>query len=108
VLYVAAIYSAGVTQGLMWRAFDQTGRLVYPDFVETVVRLLPMYWVRALGGTLYIAGMFLLGWNILMTWRRRPATYAEPVVVAPPLSRRPADDTDHVRPPVPVPAGAMP
>ena len=38
-LYVVAIYSAGVTQGLMWRAFDETGRLAYPDFVETVVRL---------------------------------------------------------------------
>jgi len=41
-----AIYAAGVTQGLMWRAFDTTGRLAYPDFVETVVRILPMYWVK--------------------------------------------------------------
>ena len=45
-LYVVAIYAAGVTQGLMWRAFDSTGRLAYPDFIETVVRILPMYWVR--------------------------------------------------------------
>ena len=37
-LYVVAIYSAGVTQGLMWRAFDETGRLQYPDFIETVMR----------------------------------------------------------------------
>ena len=107
VLYVAAIYSAGVTQGLMWRAFDQTGRLAYPDFVETVVRLLPMYWVRAVGGMLYISGMLLLGWNILMTWRRRPAVYAEPVVMAPPLSRPAAADSGHATTPVPAPAGAM-
>ena len=55
-LYVVAIYSAGVTQGLMWRAFDETGRLAYPDFVETVMKLMPMYWMRAAGGTLYIVG----------------------------------------------------
>ena len=40
-LYIVAMYVAGVTQGLMWRAFDTTGRLAYPDFVETVVRILP-------------------------------------------------------------------
>ena len=40
-LYVTAIYSAGLTQGLMWRAFDETGRLQFPDFVETVVKLTP-------------------------------------------------------------------
>lgn len=86
-LYVVAIYSAGVTQGLMWRAFDSTGRLAYPDFVETVVRLLPMYWLRVLGGLMYIVGMLLFGWNIIMTWRRRPAAYEVPVITAPALSR---------------------
>src|ERR1039458_2645037 len=86
-LYVVAIYSAGVTQGLMWRAFDETGRLGYPDFIETVVKLLPMWWMRAAGGGLYIVGMLLFGWNILMTWRRRPAVYGVPVVQAAPLAR---------------------
>jgi cytochrome c oxidase cbb3-type subunit I/II len=100
-LYVAAIYSAGITQGLMWRAFDETGRLAYPDFVETVVRLLPMYWVRVAGGTLYITGMLILGYNILMTWRARPRTYEEPVITAPPLTRA------YVEPhPAPVAGGA--
>lgn len=87
VLYVVAIYSAGATQGLMWRAFDSTGRLAYPDFVETVVRLIPMYWMRVVGGCFYIIGMFIFGWNVLMTWRRRPAVYEELVVEAAPLSR---------------------
>ena len=87
-LYVVAIYSAGVTQGLMWRAFDSTGRLAYPDFIETVLKLMPMYWMRAVGGTLYIIGMLIFGWNILMTWRSRPAEYEEPVIQAAPL--RPA------------------
>jgi cytochrome c oxidase cbb3-type subunit I/II len=85
-LYIVAIYAAGLTQGLMWRAFDETGRLAYPDFVETTVRLIPMYWVRVLGGSLYIVGMILCGVNTLMTWRRRPARYAEPVHEAPALA----------------------
>src|SRR3970282_1949511 len=55
-LYVVAIYSAGVTQGLMWRAFDETGRLMYHDLVETVLKLMPMYWLRAAGGTRRLAG----------------------------------------------------
>ena len=90
-LYVVAIYSAGVTQGLMWRAFDQTGRLAYPDFIETVVKLFPMWWMRAIGGGFYIVGMLLFGWNILMTWRNRPAVYDVPVIQAPPLARQYAE-----------------
>jgi cytochrome c oxidase cbb3-type subunit I/II len=86
ILYAAAIYTAGLTQGLMWRAFDETGRLMYPDFVETTMRLMPMYLLRAAGGALYIAGMVLLGWNILRTWRTRPAAYEEAAVQAPPLA----------------------
>jgi cytochrome c oxidase cbb3-type subunit I/II len=84
-LYIVAIYAAGVTQGLMWRAFDATGRLSYPDFVETVVRLLPMYWVRVVGGSLFVAGMVLGLVNIVMTWSTRPAKYEEPSDEAAPL-----------------------
>jgi cytochrome c oxidase cbb3-type subunit I/II len=88
-LYIVAIYTAGVTQGLMWRAFDETGRLAYPDFVETVVRILPMYWVRALGGSLFVTGVILACVNLFMTWRTRPATYDEPVIEAPALEADP-------------------
>jgi len=73
----------------MWRAFDQTGRLQFPDFIETTMRLMPMYWGRAVGGTLYIVGMVLFGWNILKTWQSRPAKYDEPVIEAAPLSAQP-------------------
>lgn len=86
-LYVASIYSAGITQGLMWRAFDETGRLAYPDFVETVMQLMPMYWVRVAGGTLYIIGSLIFLYNIAMTWKARPKTYEEPQVSAPPLAK---------------------
>ena len=52
-LYIVAIYAAGLTQGLMWLAFDDEGYLKYGDFVETTVRLIPMYWVRVIGGGTY-------------------------------------------------------
>jgi cytochrome c oxidase cbb3-type subunit I/II len=84
--YIVAIYAAGVTQGLMWRAFDETGRLMYPDFIETVVRILPMYWVRVVGGSMYVTGVVLALVNLIMTWKSRPASYEEPVVRAARLS----------------------
>ena len=88
VLYVVAIYSAGVTQGLMWRAFDETGRLAYPDFVETVVKLIPMYWMRVVGGLFYLSGACLFCWNVFKTWANRPARYEVPIVEAAPLAPR--------------------
>jgi cytochrome c oxidase cbb3-type subunit I/II len=103
-LYIVSIYSAGVTQGLMWRAFDETGRLQYPDFVETVARLIPMYWTRVLGGTLYLTGVVMFAWNIWMTWRRRPAAYEIPVIQAPPLE--PKYVPERQRPGIDVPASA--
>ena len=85
-LYVVAIYGAGLTQGLMWRAFDDQGGLVYKDFLTTVTTLLPMYWVRVAGGTLYIGGALLCCWNVFLTWKQRPATYEVPTFEAPALS----------------------
>ena len=87
VLYVIAMWVAGLTQGLMWRAFDDTGHLQYPDFLQTVTRLAPMYYVRALGGGLYITGLGLCGYNLYKTWQARPATYAEIEVSVPPRIR---------------------
>ena len=94
-LYIVAIYTAGVTQGLMWRAFDDTGRLAYPDFVETVVKLMPMYWVRLLGGVMYFSGALLAAVNFYKTWANRPATYEDPVYEAPALVPDPALETAH-------------
>ncbi|MHC4948627.1 MAG: cytochrome-c oxidase, cbb3-type subunit I, partial [Planctomycetota bacterium] len=94
-LYVVPIYFAGITQGLMWRAFDERGLLEYPDFVETVIRLMPFYWLRVVGGLLYIAGAVLCLVNLVQTWRKRPATYDEPVHQAPALA------PGYVEPPAP-------
>jgi len=86
-LYIVAIYAAGLTQGLMWLAFDDEGYLKYGDFVETTLRLIPMYWVRVIGGLAYLSGVILMGVNFFMTWKNRPATYDVPVHEAPALSK---------------------
>ncbi len=85
-MYVIPIYAGGITQGLMWRAFDESGKLQFPDFVETVTQLMPFYWLRALGGVLFILGMLMLILNALMTWLARPRTYDVPVQSAPALT----------------------
>ncbi|MGB0953630.1 MAG: cytochrome-c oxidase, cbb3-type subunit I [Planctomycetota bacterium] len=85
VLYIVAIYAAGLTQGLMWRAFTAEGILEYPDFLETVTKLIPMYWIRVGGGALYLVGAVLGLVNLVLTWKNRPATYEVPVYEAPAL-----------------------
>ncbi len=86
-LYVISIYTAGITQGLMWRAFDESGQLMYPEFIETVTRLIPFYWIRAVGGTLFLLSACLGGYNLVMTWMARPKKYEVPVHEAPALSK---------------------
>jgi cytochrome c oxidase cbb3-type subunit I/II len=85
-MYILPIYAAGITQGLMWRAMDETGRLVYPDFVETVQAIVPLWWVRVIGGVMFVAGMLMLVLNYFMTWRSRPSVYHDPVYSALPLT----------------------
>ena len=92
VLYILAIYAAGVTQGLMWRAFDESGRLSYPGFIETVTVLIPMYWIRAFGGSLYLLGAIIGLYNFIQTWRSRPEKYEEVVHYAAPLSKGKVQD----------------
>ncbi len=50
ILYQVSMWVAGITQWGMWRAFESDGRLVYPDFIETVIAIVPLYWVRLVGG----------------------------------------------------------
>lgn len=84
--YVLAMYTSGVTQGLMWRAFDDAGRLMYPDFMETVIQVIPMYWVRLIGGTMYLAGVVLMMVNVFMTVRSAPKALPDPAVAIPRLT----------------------
>jgi len=66
VLYIAAMWIAGVMQGLMWRSINPDGTLTY-TFVESVKATFPFYLVRVIGGVLYLSGMLLMAWNFWMT-----------------------------------------
>ena len=66
VLYIAAMWIAGVMQGLMWRAVNPDGTLVY-TFVESVKATWPFYVIRLAGGLLYLGGMCVMAWNVAKT-----------------------------------------
>ncbi len=66
VLYIAAMWIAGVMQGLMWRAMNDDGTLTY-TFVEGVKATYPYYVIRVIGGALYLFGMLVMLWNVIMT-----------------------------------------
>jgi cytochrome c oxidase cbb3-type subunit I len=66
VLYIAAMWIAGVMQGLMWRATEPDGTLTY-SFVESVKATYPFYAIRLLGGALYLFGICLMGYNVFKT-----------------------------------------
>lgn len=69
-LYVVSMLVAGITQSLMWRAMDSTGKLIYPNFIETVVKIVPMYWVRGIGGTLVLTSFFIMIYNFYKTAKK--------------------------------------
>ncbi len=75
-LYYISMWAAGITQGLMLRGITADGRLQYPDFVETVTRIIPLYWVRLVGGLLFFIGFVIMVYNLYKTIKQ-PAT--EPI-----------------------------
>ena len=66
VLYIAAMWIAGVMQGLMWRAVNADGTLTY-SFIESVERSYPFHYVRLLGGAMFLTGMLIMLYNTLKT-----------------------------------------
>jgi cytochrome c oxidase cbb3-type subunit I/II len=67
VMYVSSMYWAGLTQSLMWKQFTPLGVLQYPNFLETVLQIVPMYIIRSVAGLIYLSGVFLLIYNLIMT-----------------------------------------
>jgi cytochrome c oxidase cbb3-type subunit 1 len=67
-LYITAMWVSGITQGLMWRAYDHLGFLQY-SFIETVEAMRPYYVIRAIGGLLFIAGALIMAYNVWRTVR---------------------------------------
>ena len=66
VLYFTSMWIAGITQGMMWRAVDEYGNLMY-SFIDTVTVLHPYYAIRALAGVLYLTGFIMFAYNIFKT-----------------------------------------
>jgi cytochrome c oxidase cbb3-type subunit 1 len=69
VLYIVAMWISGITQGLMWRAFDEFGNLQY-SFAESVAAMVPFYAMRAIGGMFFLTGAVLMATNMFMTIRQ--------------------------------------
>jgi cytochrome c oxidase cbb3-type subunit I/II len=79
--YMSSMWAAGITQGLMLRATNAEGALVYPDFIETVVAIRWLYAARLLGGTLYLIGFMIMAFNLVKTALAGQATDGEIEVV---------------------------
>ncbi|MGA0075017.1 MAG: cytochrome-c oxidase, cbb3-type subunit I [Flavobacteriaceae bacterium] len=92
ILYALPMYVSGFTQALMWKDFNPDGTLVYGNFLETVTQIMPMYWMRAIGGTLYLVGLLILVYNVAQTIRKGTPVEDE-IAQAPALTRVSASRT---------------
>ncbi len=73
-LYVSAMWTSGIMQGLMWRAIDEDGTLTYA-FIEVVMATHPFYILRLLGGILFLIGMFIMLYNAYMTVKSKEYSF---------------------------------
>jgi len=80
-LYIISMWVSGITQGMMWRATDESGALLYPNFVETLIAIKPLYWTRLIGGLMYLAGMMMMAHNLYLTARGGAPVETETTVV---------------------------
>lgn len=67
IFYALPMYVSGVVQSLMWKEFNPEGFLVYKNFLETTVSILPLHGLRAIGGGLYLTGAFIMTYNLVKT-----------------------------------------
>jgi cytochrome c oxidase cbb3-type subunit I/II len=88
--YIVSMWIAGIMEGLMWKEFTSEGLLAYPNFLEIVTKINPLYWLRALGGTLYLGGLFVMVYNVFKTIRAAPAFRDEEAEVPDLMARQQA------------------
>ncbi len=93
--YAAAMYWAGVTQSLMWKQFTPEGSLQYPNFLETVLQLIPMYILRSIGGGLYLIGVIVSVYNLYKT-AKQGSFISEEEAQAPALEKVAAKGKGHI------------
>jgi cytochrome c oxidase cbb3-type subunit I/II len=78
VFYAVSLYWAGITQSLMWKQFTPEGILQYPNFLETVTQIIPMYIIRSIGGTLFFTGVIVGVYNLAKTIKSGVSEANEP------------------------------
>ena len=86
VFYAASMYVAGLTQSLMWKQFNGTGVLQYPNFLETTLQIIPLHMIRAVGGTLFLTGTLVMVYNLVKTIKQG-SFLAEEAAEAPALAK---------------------
>lgn len=86
VFYALPMWFSGITQALMWKQFDDFGVLQYPNFLETVLQIVPMYIIRGFGGALYLTGFVIMLYNLIKTIKQG-SFVSEEVAEAPPLHK---------------------
>ncbi|MFZ1685404.1 MAG: cytochrome-c oxidase, cbb3-type subunit I [Candidatus Zixiibacteriota bacterium] len=91
IIYALPLYFAGIAQGLMWKEFTPEGILRYPNFLETVLQILPMYLLRAVGGALFLGGTVLMIYNLVKTMKQGSFEADE-------AAQAPAIDHAHAKP----------
>lgn len=95
IFYALPLYWAGFTQSQMWNQFNPEGTLVYFNFLETVTQILPMYWMRAFGGTLYLTGALFMTYNLIKTAKAGSFMKNSKAEAAPLLKEYKAPKNDH-------------
>lgn len=92
--YAVPMYWAGFTQSLMWKEFTADGILKYPNFLETVTQLMPMYKLRALGGAMFLIGAIVMTYNLVKTMKQGTLN-AEEASEAPKLEKNEKEHSGH-------------
>jgi cytochrome c oxidase cbb3-type subunit 1 len=76
-VYVLAMWGAGVTQGLLWLSLDEMGELLY-SFTDIMSSMTSYYLLRLVGGVIFLGGTLLMAFNLIMTVSGRRTVLAGP------------------------------
>ena len=98
--YVASMWVAGVGQGLSLNELTADGSAPANTFIETLKNIIPMYYLRALGGGLYLLGYLIMVYNLMRTIRGGVATDGTLQVTEAPAPKPAAAFRGFVNPPV--------
>ncbi|NCQ18319.1 MAG: cytochrome C oxidase Cbb3 [Ignavibacteria bacterium CG_4_8_14_3_um_filter_37_9] len=88
VFYASSMYWSALVQTLMWKQFTPDGLLQYPNFLETVLQIIPMYVIRSIGGLLYLSGASVMVYNLIKT-AKQGSFVADEEAQAPPMVKAP-------------------